>query len=361
MAQSVQLGYAWLQDGATLNGQLVRTLGVAAGYFNGGTASAMTVQGGVINSVGGLQVVQNSGMNITVNAGFGVVPNSTSATQGGYVAGSMTSTTLTVPTSNPSNPRIDLVCLTVVDTGDDTGYSELQVVEGTAAASPSAPATPSNSIVLAQIAVAAGATSITTSNITDARTYTNSAGGVIPWPNTSLATGGHPGLIAYDIANDRFFHATTTPKQLKTLPWAPQYVTHAPGDFGLAANTQTTICSTNITTDGATDIKVTYHIPGLYQPTTTGPRQVIFTIWCDGNQLSEIDLQTNTDDLANISHSGFTDVYTTSSLSGDTPSAGTHTIYMKGAGGNTVGSGDVPWVKNTATRNVYLRVEPVNL
>ena len=43
------------------------------------------------------------------------------------------------------------------------------VVAGTAAASPTAPATPTNSISLATIAVAAGATSILNANITDTR------------------------------------------------------------------------------------------------------------------------------------------------------------------------------------------------
>jgi hypothetical protein len=45
----------------------------------------------------------------------------------------------------------------------------LQVVAGTPASSPVAPATPANSISLATVAVAAGATALTTANITDTR------------------------------------------------------------------------------------------------------------------------------------------------------------------------------------------------
>jgi hypothetical protein len=45
----------------------------------------------------------------------------------------------------------------------------LQVVAGTPAGSPVAPATPANSISLATVAVAAGATALTTANITDTR------------------------------------------------------------------------------------------------------------------------------------------------------------------------------------------------
>jgi hypothetical protein len=49
----------------------------------------------------------------------------------------------------------------------------VNVVAGTPAGSPSAPATPANSISLATIAVAAGATTIVTANITDTRTRTD--------------------------------------------------------------------------------------------------------------------------------------------------------------------------------------------
>jgi hypothetical protein len=48
----------------------------------------------------------------------------------------------------------------------------LQVVAGTPAGSPVAPATPANSISLATVAVAAGATALTTANITDTRVLT---------------------------------------------------------------------------------------------------------------------------------------------------------------------------------------------
>jgi hypothetical protein len=49
------------------------------------------------------------------------------------------------------------------------------VVAGTPAVSPAAPATPTNSIVLATVAVGAGATTILAGNITDARTLVTSA------------------------------------------------------------------------------------------------------------------------------------------------------------------------------------------
>jgi hypothetical protein len=81
---------------------------------------------------------------------------------------------LGVTTANPTNPRIDRVCMTVNDayyTGSLNNVV-LQVVAGTPAGSPVAPATPANSISLATVAVAAGATALTNANITDTRVLT---------------------------------------------------------------------------------------------------------------------------------------------------------------------------------------------
>jgi hypothetical protein len=113
--------------------------------------------------------------------------------------------------------------------------------------------------------------------------------------------------------------------------------------------------SVTVTTDGHTDIKVTTHICGIYQATpSTG--QVGFTAQVDGAQIDEIDLMTHSNDTANISHSGFTSVYSTSGTAGDTPSAGTHTVTF-----NASTSLSTVSVRATATRLAYLRVEPVNL
>jgi hypothetical protein len=90
---------------------------------------------------------------------------------GTYVTYNDASSVLSLNTANPTNPRIDLVCATVNDayyTGSLNNVV-LQVVAGTAAGSPVAPALPANSISLATVAVGAGATAITNANITDTR------------------------------------------------------------------------------------------------------------------------------------------------------------------------------------------------
>ena len=106
--------------------------------------------------------------------------------------------TVTVATSNPSNPRIDAVVL-YVDLSEDTtntsnnpGIAKLKAVTGNPAASPSNPsdATIKSSIgssnpyiILAYVLVGAGVTQITTSNVTDARTFVTIA------PANSVTTG----------------------------------------------------------------------------------------------------------------------------------------------------------------------------
>jgi hypothetical protein len=116
--------------------------------------------------------------NMTVNAaaGWAAIVGTTQSNMGVYVAYNDAPTVLTITTANPSNPRIDRIVATVNDayyTGA-TNNVTFTVIAGTPAGSPSAPATPANSISLATVAVAAAATSITAGNITDTRVATTS-------------------------------------------------------------------------------------------------------------------------------------------------------------------------------------------
>lgn len=128
---------------------------------------------GVGGGTAEMQVTQSGtpGMSVVVAAGWAWVLGTTSATQGIYSTYNDAATTLTVTTANPTLARIDRVCVTVRDAAYAGASNDviLQVVAGTAAASPSAPAVPSSSLSLATIAVAAGATSISNANISDLR------------------------------------------------------------------------------------------------------------------------------------------------------------------------------------------------
>lgn len=138
--------------------------------------SAPFISGGII-AAGELAVTQQGTPNMSVILGAGraeIVGTSVSppsglafTTQANYFALNDANVTLTIAASNPTNPRIDAVYLQVQDSFY-SGASNLAtggVVTGTPAASPTAPAVPSNSILLAYVAVAANATTIVTGNI----------------------------------------------------------------------------------------------------------------------------------------------------------------------------------------------------
>lgn len=142
---------------------------------------------------GGFQVVQRgAGANLSVDVPAGVlwVPGTQGGTQGmnpnrgaqtaytgpvanftnqgNYCAYNDGTVNLAISTPDPTNPRIDLVVVTVQDAiyGGSFNQAILQIVTGSPTSAPAAPTVPASSEVIAQIAVAAGATSITNSNIT---------------------------------------------------------------------------------------------------------------------------------------------------------------------------------------------------
>ena len=136
------------------------------------TTQALWATTGIINSTS-LAVTANSpvGMSVRVASGWAAIVGTTQANMGTYVGYNDAQVTLTITTADVTNPRIDLVCMTVNDsfyTGS-TNNVVLQVVAGTPAGSPVAPSLPANSISLATVAVAAGALSINSGNITDTR------------------------------------------------------------------------------------------------------------------------------------------------------------------------------------------------
>ena len=136
------------------------------------TTQALWATTGIINSAS-LAVTQNTppGLSVVVASGWAAIVGTTQANMGTYVTYNDASVVLSLNTANPTNPRIDLVCATVNDayyTGSLNNVV-LQVVAGTPAGSPVAPALPANSITLATVAVGAGATAITNANITDTR------------------------------------------------------------------------------------------------------------------------------------------------------------------------------------------------
>jgi hypothetical protein len=139
------------------------------------TTQALWATTGIINS-SSLAVTQNSpvGMSVIVAGGWAAIVGTTQANMGTYVGYNDAPVVVTITTANPTNPRIDLLCMTVQDayyTGSSNNVI-FQVVAGTPAGSPVVPSVPANSIALAEVAVAAGALSINNGNITDRRVLT---------------------------------------------------------------------------------------------------------------------------------------------------------------------------------------------
>jgi len=136
------------------------------------TTQALWATTGIINPAS-LEVTANSpaGMSVVVADGWAAVVGTTQPDMGTYVAYNDAPVVLTITTANPTNPRIDLICLTINDSyySGATDNVVFQVIPGTPAGSPVVPALPDNSISLAQITVPAAATTIVSGNITDNR------------------------------------------------------------------------------------------------------------------------------------------------------------------------------------------------
>jgi hypothetical protein len=146
-------------------------------------------------SAGDLAVTQNGTPNMSVNVAAGRAfirgTETASLNQGVYSFFNDGAVNLAVAAADPTNPRRDLVIAQVRDSNYSGGVNDarLTVVTGTPAASPSDPTPPANALVLARIAVAAGATSVVTANITDLRTRATGLGGVQVCTSTTRPSG----------------------------------------------------------------------------------------------------------------------------------------------------------------------------
>ena len=123
-----------------------------------------------------LAVAANSpaGMSVRVASGWAAVVGTTTIDMGVYTFYNDALATLTVTTADPTNPRIDLICATVRDAFYAGAFNDVifQVIAGTPAGSPVAPALPDNSISLATVAVGAAVTQINSGDITNTRVAT---------------------------------------------------------------------------------------------------------------------------------------------------------------------------------------------
>lgn len=206
--------------GSVHTAQITRSAfsGVSAGAR---TSASLNPRAGVHPALGNqLNVTQQSSpaMGVTVDIGTVYVAGSEAQGQGLYVCTNSTTTDVAVTASHASLARIDIVIMRVYDTqySGALNQSALEVIAGTPAASPVAPSTPNNSVVLANVAVGAGVTTIVNANITDRRPYMSM--GTIPVPTfADLPTVTWDGMTAYVRAEDTLYtcHGSTWTRDYK--------------------------------------------------------------------------------------------------------------------------------------------------
>jgi hypothetical protein len=315
----------WL-DGAAFNGANGRQNDIAAMAYTSGSSSNPAVRGGVLPSGGtsALLVAAASGMNFTINPGYCVVPTALNSV-GAYRFGANAQATLTVPPADVVNPRLDLVIAQVIDNGDATSSALVAIVTGTPAPSPVPPAVPGSSILLAQITVAANATSIVAGNISDRRVWTVPPGGILPITSAVQAPTGQNGSYVHDLQSGRLTHnGASGVKQARLLPFQPQVAVRTTNATSTGA--ETTVLSVNITVDGSTDVEVTTNWNNI---SDTGGLSsgfyVKMAIYIDAVQVQ----QQLTPAWVSNPAGGGTGWYRTSSLLSTTPSAGSHTVTWK--------------------------------
>lgn len=166
-----------------------------------------------------LKVTQRgAGANMSVDVAEGscYVMGTESNYQGLYHCDNQGVTNVVITASDPTNPRRDMIVARIRDSEYGVAVTDeftIEAIAGTPAGSPADPTIPANCIVLARVAVAAAASSITNANITDLRNnytaVTGSAlignqvgaaalGGIVTCLSTKLPTTGlYEGLTAY--------------------------------------------------------------------------------------------------------------------------------------------------------------------
>lgn len=180
---------AWLQAGA-YTAEHDRFVGTA--LLNPGTS--LTGRGGVRRVAGDeFQVTAASpaSMAVQVSAGMAFVQGIYTVTQGTYTVVNDAVFQLTIGAAHSTLSRIDVVILEILDAlyAGASNIAQVRIVPGTPAGTPTPPTPTGSFIVLAQLLIPPGATSVVANNITDLRPFTAGLGAPIPVRNVTERNG----------------------------------------------------------------------------------------------------------------------------------------------------------------------------
>ncbi|MDH6520135.1 hypothetical protein M2164_006750 [Streptomyces sp. SAI-208] len=171
---------------------------LATGVFAAPGPSPVQARSGIRPATGDpgrVQATATVSGKVTVAPFQGVIQGTRASATGAYLVTLGQQKTLDVLGTNPadsSNPRNDLVVARQRDAqyGDATTGMTVELVKGTAAATPVDPSVSGDFIPLARIRVAKNASSVTATDIDDLRLWTAAAGGI-------LRVGGEGGRPTY--------------------------------------------------------------------------------------------------------------------------------------------------------------------
>jgi hypothetical protein len=223
----VQPAYVLHNAGAVHTGETHRMM--VSGFTAGArAASSLIGRGGVNAGHGGGMVVSPSGtpsLTLQIASGVAFVPGSEGSRQGVYVCVNDATKNLVMDAAHGSLPRIDLVVVRVRDSFYSGATNDwlIDKVTGTAAASPTAPAMPVNSLLLATISRSAGDDTIASGDITDSRTQLAAAGGTISCHSSASAA-----LVAL-VPEGQFVYETDQGRLWVKRSGAIQYMSHYQG------------------------------------------------------------------------------------------------------------------------------------
>lgn len=197
MASSVEITLTNAADGKSFSGAAHRLgMGSSATFVNSGSTPAVA-RSGIIPSGGtpfDVTVLGTPAMKVNVKAGSAVV-QAASATGGAFTVNNPSATDIDIATSDPSNPRIDLIVIRVLADGNGANTKAwVERMTGTPAPSPARPSIaspPTNThyFPLAQVRVEAAASTIVAGKVTKLAgtdgVWTAAPGGLVPVSNTT--------------------------------------------------------------------------------------------------------------------------------------------------------------------------------